>query len=171
GRGCRTQRDRTRGELQQALLVRDERPDPRAGHARTRPPRRAARRRARPARRPALAGRLLVLPGNPHFRRNQPDPEEHHLRAGARPAQGAPAMTYTFTVEQEDMRRTARDVLARVCTPQHVRAAWAADADHDRSRWRQLAELGFLGVNAPVEHGGLGLDEAALIGVLEEAGY
>jgi alkylation response protein AidB-like acyl-CoA dehydrogenase len=80
-------------------------------------------------------------------------------------------MTYTFTVEQEDMRRTARDVLARVCTPQHVRAAWAADADHDRSRWRQLAELGFLGVNAPVEHGGLGLDEAALIGVLEEAGY
>jgi alkylation response protein AidB-like acyl-CoA dehydrogenase len=80
-------------------------------------------------------------------------------------------MTYTFTVEQEDMRRTARDFLARSCTPAHVRAAWEPDADRDRSRWRQLAELGFLSINVPVEHGGLGLRDAELIVLLEEAGY
>ncbi|SNR65287.1 acyl-CoA dehydrogenase family protein [Blastococcus mobilis] len=80
-------------------------------------------------------------------------------------------MTYAFTAEQEDLRRTARDLFGRTCTPGDVRAAWEPDADQDRSRWRRMADLGFLGANVPTEFGGSGLGDAELTVLLEEAGY
>ncbi|MGY1917035.1 acyl-CoA dehydrogenase family protein [Blastococcus sp. SYSU DS0973] len=80
-------------------------------------------------------------------------------------------MTYAFTPEQEDLRRTARDFFARSCAPGDVRAAWEPNADQDRSRWSRIADLGFLGANVPSELGGLGLGDAELTVLLEEAGY
>jgi alkylation response protein AidB-like acyl-CoA dehydrogenase len=56
-------------------------------------------------------------------------------------------MEFALTEEQEALRREARDFLARTAEP----------------AWEQLAELGWLGVSIPEEHGGAGL------GFLEQA--
>lgn len=56
-------------------------------------------------------------------------------------------MEFAFTEEQESLRREARDFLSRTPEP----------------TWKQLAELGWLGVSIPEEQGGAGL------GFLEEA--
>ena len=56
-------------------------------------------------------------------------------------------MDFAFTEEQEQLRQEARSFLAQNPEPQ----------------WSQLAELGWLGVSIPEEHGGAGL------GFLEEA--
>ncbi|RBY92981.1 acyl-CoA dehydrogenase family protein [Blastococcus sp. TF02A-30] len=80
-------------------------------------------------------------------------------------------MTYAFTPEQEDLRRTARDLFARTCTAADVRAAWEPGAEQDRSRWRRMADLGFLAANVPTAFDGMGLGDAELTVLLEEAGY
>lgn len=70
-----------------------------------------------------------------------------------------------------ELRRLARTFFERECTPADVRAAWEPPADGDRSRWRAMAALDFPAGSIPSEHGGLGLGDDALVGLLEEAGY
>ena len=66
------------------------------------------------------------------------------------------------------MRSTARDLLAELCPPAAVRAAWTAVPDP--APWQALAEAGALALLVPESDGGLGLDETYLVPVLEEAG-
>jgi alkylation response protein AidB-like acyl-CoA dehydrogenase len=80
-------------------------------------------------------------------------------------------MTYRFSPDQEQLRRTTRDYLAAHCGPRQVREAWTPGADADRTRWHGLADLGVTAANVPLEYDGLGLPDADLTVVLEEIGY
>ena len=51
-----------------------------------------------------------------------------------------------------------------------MRAAWDSPTGRSPELWKQLAELGLVGLTVPEEHGGLGLGEVDLVLILEEAG-
>jgi alkylation response protein AidB-like acyl-CoA dehydrogenase len=67
-------------------------------------------------------------------------------------------------------QETVRDFLAKECTPEAVRALWAAPTGRSPALWKKLAEIGVTGLLAAEEHGGLGFDETTLVLLLEEAG-
>jgi alkylation response protein AidB-like acyl-CoA dehydrogenase len=64
-----------------------------------------------------------------------------------------------------------RDLLAKECPPEVVRATWEPGAPAVPAElWGRLSEMGVLGALAPESVGGLGTDEVDLVLVLEEAG-
>lgn len=80
-------------------------------------------------------------------------------------------MRFSYTDDQIAFREAAADLLAKECTPAVVRAAWEAPAGGlDLGVWRSLDAMGVLSILVPEADGGLGLDEVALVGVLEAAG-
>jgi len=80
-------------------------------------------------------------------------------------------MDFGFDDDQIAFRDAVRDLLDKECTPATVRAAWEAPAgDLDRGVWDRLSEMGVLATLVPEGADGLGLDEQALVLVLEEAG-
>jgi len=78
-------------------------------------------------------------------------------------------MHFAFTDTQLEFRDTVRQVLARECTPDDVRAAYEAPAART-PRWATLADLGVAGLTVPEAHGGLGLGLVDLVLLAEEAG-
>jgi alkylation response protein AidB-like acyl-CoA dehydrogenase len=70
---------------------------------------------------------------------------------------------FSFTPEQEELRAQARSFLAERFPAERVAELADSDEGWDPSSWRDLAELGWLGVSIPEEHGGAGL------GFVEEA--
>src|SRR3984885_7191522 len=75
-------------------------------------------------------------------------------------------MDFDFTEEQRLIRDTARDFAAREIAPK------AAELDKT-GRWpseiiKQMAELGFLGMAIPQEHGGAGMDTVSYALAMEE---
>lgn len=80
-------------------------------------------------------------------------------------------MRFAFTAEQLAFRDAVRDLLAKECTPEVVRAAWEAPVGQlDRTVWDGLDDMGALAVLAPETAGGLGLDFVWLVLLLEETG-
>jgi alkylation response protein AidB-like acyl-CoA dehydrogenase len=80
-------------------------------------------------------------------------------------------MHFGFDDDQLAFRDAVRDLLDKECTPATVRAAWEAPAGGlDRGVWDLLSEMGVLATLVPEHADGLGLDEQALVLVLEEAG-
>lgn len=79
-------------------------------------------------------------------------------------------MRFAFDADQLAFRDAVRDLLDKECTAEQVRATIASPAGRSPERWRHLAEMGVVGMCAPEEYGGLGLDETDLVLVLEEAG-
>ncbi|MET8632359.1 acyl-CoA dehydrogenase family protein [Streptomyces sp. NPDC004074] len=80
-------------------------------------------------------------------------------------------MDARFTAEQDEIRRTVREVLAARCGPEDVRAAVRTDAGYDPALWATLAkQLGLPGLALPEHYGGVGctVTELALVG--EEVG-
>ena len=77
-------------------------------------------------------------------------------------------MRFGLDEDREALRSTARDLLAELCPPAAVRAAWTQQPDP--AAWNALADAGALAVLVPESEGGLGLDETYLVGVVEEAG-
>jgi alkylation response protein AidB-like acyl-CoA dehydrogenase len=66
---------------------------------------------------------------------------------------------------------TVRDLLAKECPPEVVRATWAPGAPPVPAElWGRLSEMGVVGALAPESAGGLGADEVDLVLVLEETG-
>ena len=95
-------------------------------------------------------------------------------------------MRFAFTDDQLAFRDAVRDLLAKECAPEVVRAAWPdgtdehgarkgegarADAGQAAKVWADLAEMGVLGVGVPEAHGGLGLAETDWVLLAEETGY
>ena len=95
-------------------------------------------------------------------------------------------MRFAPTDDQLALRDAVRDLLAKECPPEVVRAAWPggtdahgarkgegarADADRVARVWSALADMGVLGVAVPEAHGGLGLTELDWVLVAEETGY
>ncbi|MEU0158538.1 acyl-CoA dehydrogenase family protein [Streptomyces sp. NPDC006261] len=80
-------------------------------------------------------------------------------------------MDAAFTAEQDEIRRTLRDLLAKYSAPGEVRAAVRTAEGHDRALWRRLAqELGLPGLALPEEHGGAGCTATELALACEETG-
>ena len=78
-------------------------------------------------------------------------------------------MDFRPTDDQQLLTDGVRDFLGGECTPAHVRAVWQ-DERHDVGRWKALAGLGVTGLTVPEAHGGMGLDDRDLVGLLVEAG-
>jgi alkylation response protein AidB-like acyl-CoA dehydrogenase len=79
-------------------------------------------------------------------------------------------MNFDFTDDQQQIKRTARELLATRSPFERVRAA-ADSCSYDEALWRELCELGWPGIAIAEEHGGQGLGVVALAILLEELGY
>ncbi|MFD5971573.1 acyl-CoA dehydrogenase family protein [Streptomyces bacillaris] len=80
-------------------------------------------------------------------------------------------MDAAFTAEQDEIRRTLRDLLARHAGPGEVRAAVRTAEGHDPALWRRLAQgLGLPGLALPEEYGGAGCTPTELALACEETG-
>lgn len=80
-------------------------------------------------------------------------------------------MDAAFTAEQDEMRRTLREILGKRCGPDEVKAAVRTAAGHDHELWQQLArQLGLPGIAVAEEYGGVGCAAADLVLACEETG-
>ncbi|MCX4959904.1 acyl-CoA dehydrogenase family protein [Streptomyces virginiae] len=80
-------------------------------------------------------------------------------------------MDAAFTAEQDEIRRTLREILGKRCGPDEVKAAVRTAAGHDRELWQQLAQqLGLPGIAIAEEYGGVGCSPADLALACEETG-
>src|SRR2546425_4448326 len=79
-------------------------------------------------------------------------------------------MDFGFSEEQEMLRKSARDFLAKECPMTYVRQMMEDERGFRDEQWRKMAELGWMGLILPEEHGGAGLDFVDMIVVLEEMG-
>ncbi|MFC8092155.1 acyl-CoA dehydrogenase family protein [Streptomyces sp. NPDC057301] len=80
-------------------------------------------------------------------------------------------MDASFTPEQDEIRRTLRELLHSRCGPRELRAAVDTPAGHDPALWTALAEqLGLPGLALPEEYGGVGCTATELALACEETG-
>ncbi|MCX5376664.1 acyl-CoA dehydrogenase family protein [Streptomyces sp. NBC_00091] len=80
-------------------------------------------------------------------------------------------MDAAFTAEQDEMRRTLREILGKRCGPDEVKAAVRTAAGHDRELWQQLSrQLGLPGIAVAEEYGGVGCAPGDLALACEETG-
>lgn len=81
-------------------------------------------------------------------------------------------MNFGFTEEQELLRAEVRKFLEQNAPLERVREI-VEEPDGpatDPALWNRMAELGWVGLNMPEAHGGVGLDLETLLVVLEETG-
>lgn len=79
-------------------------------------------------------------------------------------------MHFAFTEEQQQLRSAVRDLLAKECAPAAVRGAWDNETGLVPGLWKHLADNGVIGLTAPQEHGGMGMNELDLLLLMEEMG-
>lgn len=80
-------------------------------------------------------------------------------------------MDARFTAEQDEIRRTLRELLLKRCGPEEVRAAVGTADGHDPALWEALAgQLGLPGLALPETYGGIGCSTTELALVSEELG-
>ncbi|MFF5312832.1 acyl-CoA dehydrogenase family protein [Streptomyces massasporeus] len=80
-------------------------------------------------------------------------------------------MDARFTDEQDEIRRTLRELLGKRCGPEELRAAVDTPAGHDPALWTTLAEqLGLPGLALPETYGGVGCTATELALACEETG-
>ncbi|GHB43482.1 acyl-CoA dehydrogenase [Streptomyces cirratus] len=80
-------------------------------------------------------------------------------------------MDAAFTAEQDEMRRTLREILGKRCGPDEVKAAVRTAAGYDHELWQQLSrQLGLPGTAVAEEYGGVGCTPADLALACEETG-
>lgn len=75
-------------------------------------------------------------------------------------------MNFEFTEEQKLLRKTVRQFVDNEIIP-HI-AKWEEQGAFDKGIWKQLADLGLMGVCVPEKYGGSGMDYNALAIVCEE---
>jgi len=79
-------------------------------------------------------------------------------------------MDFAFSEEQELLRREVRKFLEGQTPLPEVRKAANSPEGYSKQVWKQLGELGFLGLTMPSEYGGAGLGFVDLVVLLEETG-
>ncbi|MGW6567846.1 acyl-CoA dehydrogenase family protein [Streptomyces sp. NPDC054975] len=80
-------------------------------------------------------------------------------------------MDAAFTAEQDEIRRTLRELLAKRSGPAEVRAAVATPEGYDTDLWNRMSgTLGLPGLALPEEYGGVGCGPAELALACEETG-
>src|SRR3954468_19592187 len=78
-------------------------------------------------------------------------------------------MDFGLTQDQQDIQRTARDLLADRAKPERMREHAEARRTDD-ALWAELRELGWPGIAVAEEHGGQGLGTVELAILCEELG-
>ena len=66
-------------------------------------------------------------------------------------------MDFTLSEEQEMLRKSARDFLGTECPKSVVKEIEAGDLGYSPEIWKKMAELGWMGIALPEEHGGADL--------------
>ena len=79
-------------------------------------------------------------------------------------------MNFGFSEEQDLLRNEVRKYLDEQCPLDVVRQIMETPSGYSPEQWKQLGELGFLGLILPEEFGGAGLGWVDLVVVLEETG-
>jgi alkylation response protein AidB-like acyl-CoA dehydrogenase len=79
-------------------------------------------------------------------------------------------MRFAFTDDQLAFRDSLRDLLAKECSPRHVRDAWANDTGRVPGLWDQLVDVGVVGLLVPERDGGVGLGFVDAVLLFEETG-
>src|SRR5688572_3615438 len=79
-------------------------------------------------------------------------------------------MNFAFTPDQQLLKNSARAFLDEHCKPASVRLLWNDARGESEATWKDMAQLGWLGLALPEVHGGsdLGMVETALL--MEELG-
>ncbi len=79
-------------------------------------------------------------------------------------------MDLAFTEEQEMLRKSARDFLANKCPKTLVREMEQDERGYSPELWKEMAELGWLGLPFPEKYGGGGFNFLDLVVLVEEMG-
>lgn len=79
-------------------------------------------------------------------------------------------MDFGFTEQQDMLRVSARDFLAKECPKSRVRDLHRDEKGFDRQLWQKMAELGWMGLVLPEEYGGMGANFMDLVILMEEMG-
>lgn len=87
-------------------------------------------------------------------------------RANDNQMKGVCLMQFSFSEEQQLLRRTVRTFVDENIQP-HI-AQWDREGQFDKDIYTQLAKLGLMGVCIPTKYGGSGMDYNALAIVCEE---
>jgi alkylation response protein AidB-like acyl-CoA dehydrogenase len=78
-------------------------------------------------------------------------------------------MDFGLTEDQQDIQRTARELLSDRAKPETMRS-YAEKNETDGALWRELGELGWPGIAVGEDHGGQGLGTVELVILCEELG-
>jgi alkylation response protein AidB-like acyl-CoA dehydrogenase len=79
-------------------------------------------------------------------------------------------MDFSFTEEQEMLRKIARDFLATECPKDLVREMIKDEEGYTAELWKKMAELEWMGLIIPEEYGGIGGSFLDVVVLLEEMG-
>ena len=79
-------------------------------------------------------------------------------------------MDFSFTEEQEMLRKIARDFLATECPKDLVRKMVKDEKGYTPELWNKIAELGWTGLIIPEQHGGIGGSFLDVVALVEEMG-
>jgi alkylation response protein AidB-like acyl-CoA dehydrogenase len=79
-------------------------------------------------------------------------------------------MNFALSDEQRMLKDSARDFLARECSPAEVREAIESEAGFSEELWRKITALGWPALVVPERYGGQGGGAVDLAILLEEAG-
>ena len=74
-------------------------------------------------------------------------------------------MDFAFTSDQQLLKNSARAFLDEHCKPATVRGLWDDPRGESEAMWKEIAQLGWLGLALPEVHGGsdLGMVETSLL--------
>ncbi len=79
-------------------------------------------------------------------------------------------MDFGFNSDQDMIRETARKFLENECPKEKVRELMAGDKGYDPDIWKQMVELGWMGLIIPEDYSGSGMDYLDLMIIMEEMG-
>ncbi len=79
-------------------------------------------------------------------------------------------MNLALSEEQEMLKQAARDFLTEKCPKSAVREMEASEEGYSPQLWREMAELGWMGLAFPEKYGGAGMSFLDLAVLLEEMG-
>jgi len=79
-------------------------------------------------------------------------------------------MDYEFTKDQDMIRQAAKDFLEQECPKEKVRHLREDEKAYDPDMWKNMVDLGWMGVVLPEEYGGIGGEFLDLLVIMEEMG-
>jgi alkylation response protein AidB-like acyl-CoA dehydrogenase len=79
-------------------------------------------------------------------------------------------MDFSFSPDQQLLKNSARAFLDEHCKPEFVRTMFDDPRGESEALWKEMAQLGWLGLALPEEHGGSGLGMVETAILLDEMG-